>query len=449
MGRRIVKRKQWKPIVIALLAAVIFPVGVVGLIYFDWVESGRESESIVVEEIEDSGAGIKTEPQYDATPLEEAVGLSKETSKAVTEIDDGEKDSAESQPIDDLAEQILERMTLYEKICQMFIVTPEQLTGVSQVTASGETTKRCLSETPVSGIIYLQPNLQNYEQTKAMLFNVQEIAMEVEGIPLFLCVDEEGGRVLRIGGNEAFGIKKALPMADITSKAEAHTAGSYIGSYLSDLGFNVDLAPVCDVLTNPDNQVIGNRSFGSDADIVRDYAREFSNGLREHGILSTYKHFPGHGATADDTHEGFAYTDKSLDELLENELIPFADADNAGADMVMVSHISVPKILGEDSPCSLSYFMVTEVLKQRLGYSGLVVTDAMNMGAITDTYEADEAVVMAIKAGNDLILAPENLESAINEVMEKVNLNEIDEEQINSSVKRIILKKLSLSGYGD
>ena len=251
-----------------------------------------------------------------------------------------------------------------------------------------------------------------------------------------MCVDEEGGRVLRIGGNEAFGIKKALPMADITSKAEAHTAGSYIGSYLSDLGFNVDLAPVCDVLTNPDNQVIGNRSFGSDADIVRDYAREFSNGLREHGILSTYKHFPGHGATADD-------------ELLENELIPFADADNAGADMVMVSHISVPKILGEDSPCSLSYFMVTEVLKQRLGYSGLVVTDAMNMGAITDTYEADEAVVMAIKAGNDLILAPENLESAINEVMEKVNLNEIDEEQINSSVKRIILKKLSLSGYGD
>ena len=449
MGRRIVKMKQWKPIVIALLAGVILPVGIVGLIYSEWVDGGRESEPIVVEEIEDSGLRIRTEPQSDATPSDDAVDLSKESSKAETKIDEGETDSAESQSIDDLAEQILEKMTLYEKICQMFIVTPEQLTGVSQVTASGETTKRGLSDTPVSGIIYLQPNLQNFEQTKSMLFNVQEFAMEIEGIPLFLCVDEEGGRVLRIGGNDAYGIKKSLPMADITSKKEAHNAGSYIGGYLSDLGFNVDLAPVCDVLTNPDNQVIGNRSFGSDADIVRDYAREFSDGLREQGILSTYKHFPGHGATADDTHKGFAYTDKSLDELLENELIPFADADNAGADMVMVSHISVPKILGEDSPCSLSYFMVTEVLKQRLGYSGLVVTDAMNMGAITGAYEADEAVVMAIKAGNDLILAPENLESAVNEVMEKVNLNEIDEKQINSSVKRIILKKLYLSGYGD
>ena len=268
--------------------------------------------------------------------------------------------------------------------------------------------------------------------------------MEIEGIPLFLCVDEEGGRVSRIGGNASFGVENTVPMADITSADEAYGAGRFIGAYLSDLGFNVDFAPVCDVLTNPENQVIGNRSFGSDSDTVKKYARKFSDGLHEYDVLSTYKHFPGHGATAGDTHKGFAYTDKSLDELLEAELIPFADAENAGVDMVMVSHISVPEILGENVPCSLSYYMVTGVLKERLGYSGLIITDAMNMGAITGAYDSNEAVVMAIEAGNDMILAPGNLESDVEEIMERVSENEIDENRIDNSVKHIIAKKLEL-----
>lgn len=421
---------------IAAIAGILLPaVGMINLIYHDRVDSVHESNLTVVEDISGS--------EYDTGTSSDHFNSTFESKNIGGAGYDNQKEALpESVYLAGEAEKILNNMTLYEKVCQMFIVTPEQLTGVGQVTASGPATRNSLGRIPVGGIIYLQPNLQNPKQTRTMLSNIQEYAEEIEGIPLFLCVDEEGGRVSRIGGNASFGIERTLPMANISSVEEAHDAGAFIGSYLADLGFNVDFAPVCDVLTNPANQVIGNRSFGSDAETVNSYAREFSNGLHEYGILSTYKHFPGHGATAEDTHKGFAYTDKSLEELLKAELVPFADAENSGADMVMVSHISVPKILGEDIPCSLSYYMVTEVLKESLGYNGLVITDAMNMGAITDAYNKNEAVIMAVKAGNDMILTPMDLESAVNAVVEEVNTNEIDEDRIDDSVRRIILRKL-------
>lgn len=353
-------------------------------------------------------------------------------------------ENAKDEDIDKKAEEILAKMTLEEKVYQMFVVTPETLTGYDEVTESTDITKGKLEEYPVGGLIYFTKNLRDEQQTKRMLNNTTASAIELQGLPIFLCVDEEGGRVVRVAENDAFDVTNVGAMQDISSKEDAYAAGETIGTYLSNLGFNVDFAPVADVITNEKNEVIGDRSFGTDASVVTEYAVAYSDGLRSQEILSTFKHFPGHGATEGDTHEGFAYTTKTYEELIQSELVPFTKAEEAGVDMIMVAHISVPNVTGDNTPCTLSYKMITEILRGDLGYNGLVITDGMNMGAITDNYSSKEATVKAIQAGVDLVLMPENFHSAVEGVLEAVEQGEITEDRINESVIRIIKKKLMM-----
>ena len=388
-------------------------------------EQITEPQNKTVESVAD-----KTAESNEESVLEEVI--SESTPKAKTDLEVKEEQ----------AEEILAKMSLEEKVYQMFIVKPEQLTGAETVTAAGDTTKNCLQEYPVGGLVYFKANLLNKEQTSAMLSNSQKYALEISGLPLFLCVDEEGGKVARISSNASFGFEKIKPMKEMKSAEEAYGAGNAIGGYLSELGFNVDFAPDADVITNPQNTVIGDRSFGNDPELVKNYAAAYSDGLHSNGVLSAFKHFPGHGATEGDTHEGFAYTNKTLEELKQSELVPFMAAQEKGVDMVMISHISVPEILGNNTPCTLSRYMVTDVLKGELGYKGLIVTDAMNMGAITNTYGNDQAVVEAVKAGVDLILMPVDFKSAANAVVAAVEAGEIEMDSIDESVKKIIVKKL-------
>ena len=342
------------------------------------------------------------------------------------------------------AKEMLAEMTLEEKVYQMFIVTPEDLTGYDVVNASTEITKGWLEKYPVGGLIYFADNIMTREQTEDMLKNTTASAMELQGLPFFLCVDEEGGRVVRVAGNAKMGVENVGPMKDITDEDGAYAAGETVGSYLKALGFTVDMAPVADVLTNDKNTVIGDRSFGTDASVVDKYADAYSDGLHSQGILSVYKHFPGHGATEGDTHEGYAYTNKTYEELKEAELIPFANAKSNKIDMVMVAHIAVPKITGDNTPCTLSYKMVTEVLRNDLGYDGLIITDAMNMGAITENYSSKDATVKAIQAGVDIVLMPQDFKGSVEGVVEAVKNGEISEERIDESVLRIIQKKMKL-----
>ena len=342
------------------------------------------------------------------------------------------------------AEEILAEMTLEEKVYQMFIVTPEALTGYDVVNASTQITKGWLEKYPVGGLIYFADNIMTPDQTKDMLKNTMKSAVELQEMPIFLCVDEEGGRVVRVAGNSKMGVTNVGPMGEIKDEAGAKAAGATIGAYLKDLGFTVDMAPVADVITNDKNTVIGDRSFGSDASIVDQYADAYSDGLHSKGILSTYKHFPGHGATEGDTHEGYAYTNKTYEELKEAELVPFASAKRNKIDMVMVAHIAVPNITGDNTPCTLSYKMVTEILRNDLNYNGLIITDAMNMGAITENYTSKEATVKAIQAGVDIVLMPEDFKEAVKAVMDAVEKGDITEERINESVLRIIEKKLTI-----
>lgn len=339
-------------------------------------------------------------------------------------------------------EMILKEMTLEEKIYQMFIVTPEQLTGVSKVTAAGDLTKQKLQQYPVGGLVYFSANLVSKNQTKTMLSKVQKYANEIEGVDLFLCVDEEGGRVARVANNKAFRVKAVGPMAKVSSEEEAYNCGETIGAYLSELGFNVDFAPDADVLTNKSNSVIGDRSFGSDAELVTKYAVAYSDGLHAHGIMSTFKHFPGHGATEADTHEGYAYTNATYEELMAAELQPFSAAQVCGVDLVMVAHISAPNVVGDDTPCSLSEKMITGILRTDLGYDGLVITDAMNMGAIAQNYESGSASKMAVKAGVDIILMPSDFQAAYSSLYTAVKSGEISEERIDESVRRILTAKI-------
>ena len=336
------------------------------------------------------------------------------------------------------------RMSLEEKVCQMFIVTPEALTGYGQVTAAGEMSRDAFQSRPVGGLIYFDSNLEDESQTKSMLSNMQSYSKSFTGLPIFLCVDEEGGMVTRIAGKSGFNATDVGAMANISSGNEAYEAGSTVGGYLSALGFNVDFAPDADVITNPSNTVIGSRSFGSDPDIVTQYALRYSDGLHASGVLSTFKHFPGHGGTEADSHEGYAYTYRTYDELMVSEMKPFAAAGAGKVDFIMVAHVSVPNVLGDSTPCTLSYTMITKILKGEMHYGGIVVTDAMNMGAISNNYSSAGAAVEAIKAGVDMILMPNDFDAALGGVIDAVRSGEIPEARINDAVTRIVTVKMGL-----
>ena len=349
--------------------------------------------------------------------------------------------------LDEQASQLVSGMSLEDKVAQMFVITPEALTGYASVTAAGDTTKAAYESRPVGGLIYMADNLLSTEQTTEMLTNMQNIAMERTGLPVFLSVDEEGGTVARVANNDAFGVTDVGNMSDIGAAGDAqnaYNAGVTIGTYLKQLGFNVDYAPVADVLTNPDNTVIGTRSFGSDASVVADMVTKELEGLSSQGVFGVVKHFPGHGGVSGDSHDGAVTLDKSLEELMQTEFVPFQKAVENGVSFVMVGHISVPQVVGDNTPASLSQMMVSNVLREQLGYQGIVITDAMNMGAITGSYTADQAAVMAVNAGVDMILMPQDYETAYNGLLQAVQDGTITEDRINESVTRIVKVKLQM-----
>lgn len=347
----------------------------------------------------------------------------------------------------DEVQRIVDAMSLEDKVAQLFLVKPEAIVDIGTATAAGESTKQAIDKTPVGGFVYFSDNLQSEQQVQEMLSNVQKYSKDRTGLPAFLSVDEEGGTVARVAGSGRFDVTNVGDMADIGASGDvqkAKQAGETIGTYLSALGFNLDFAPDADVLTNPENTVVKKRSFGSDPQVVSDMSLAVAQGLAQHQIHSVYKHFPGHGATEGDTHKGYAYTNKTLDELKQSELIPFEYAIKNGAEFIMAAHISVPNITNDDTPTSLSKTMITDVLREQIGYDGIVVTDAMNMGAVTEQYTSAQAAVKALQAGADIILMPENFQEAYRGVLDAVKSGELTEEQIDTAVTRIVKVKINM-----
>lgn len=344
-------------------------------------------------------------------------------------------------------QNIVDSMSLEEKVAQLFLVQPEAIVDIGTATAAGDATKQAINKTPVGGFVYFSDNLQSEQQVQDMLRNVQKYSEDRIGLPAFLSVDEEGGTVARVASTGRFDVTDVGDMAKIGASGDvdqARQAGETIGSYLSELGFNLDFAPDADVLTNPDNTVVKKRSFGSDPRVVSDMSLAVAQGLAQHQVHSVYKHFPGHGATAGDTHQGYAYTDKTLDELKQSELIPFENAIQNNAAFIMAAHISAPRVTGDDTPASLSKTMITDILRGQMGYDGIVVTDAMNMGAVTEQYTSAQAAVKALQAGADIVLMPEDFQEAYQGVLDAVKDGTLTEQRINESVTRIVKVKVHM-----
>lgn len=361
---------------------------------------------------------------------------------------DASLDTSDNQSLDKQIQQKLNHMTLEEKVAQLFIITPEALTGYKTVVAAGAVTRDALKKYPVGGIVYFGQNIVDPVQLKKMTKNTRNYVKEMEGLPLFLAIDEEGGTVARIGKNNNFNVKTYIDMASIGASndlEQAYEVGATIGSYLKEYGLNLDFAPDADVLTNPNNKVIANRSFGCEGNLVANMSLEVAKGLLDNSVLPCFKHFPGHGATEGDTHEGFAYTDKTLKELKSNELIPFQVAAQNDIPFIMISHISVPKVIGDNTPSSLSKTMVKDILREQLGYNGIIITDSMSMGAIVNTYGSKEAVIKALQAGVDMILMPQNFKEAYEAVLKAVADGVLLEDRIDESLIRILRIKFTMN----
>lgn len=344
-------------------------------------------------------------------------------------------------------DRVLDSMTLEEKVNQLFMITPEALTGVGTVIQAGDGTREALEEHPVGGLIYFAQNLKDPDQTRTMLENTQEYASARSGFPIFLSVDEEGGQVARVGSNPAFGVPEIGNMSEVGAGGntqEAYETGSTIGAYLKDLGFNMDAAPDADVLTNPANEVVKYRSFGSDPELVSRMAAAELKGLNDQGIIGMYKHFPGHGGTTADSHEGYVYVEETLEKLKSGALVPFQDGADNGLRVIMVSHIACPEVTGDNTPATLSRQLVTDLLREDMGFDGLVITDALNMGAITEQYSSGEAAVAALNAGVDMLLMPADFQAAYDGVMAALENGELTEERIDESVRRILEIKLGM-----
>lgn len=348
---------------------------------------------------------------------------------------------------EDLESQVqsrLEKMSLEDKVAQMFVVTPESVTDSDIVVMAGEQTKEAIDNIPIGGFVYMSQNLQDPSQVKEMLSNAQQFSIDRIELPLFTCLDEEGGTVTRVNGNPNFNLESIESMADVETEERARSIGREMGRYLSELGFNVDFAPVADVLTNPDNEVVRYRSFGSDPEQVADMCSAVLQGLREYDVLGTFKHFPGHGATQGDSHTGNVFISKTWDELKGCELIPFQRGVEENVDFIMVGHISVPNVIGDDTPASLSYKMIYDCLKSEMQYKGLVITDAMNMGAIEQLCSSGKAAVKTIQSGTDIVLMPSDFESAYQAVINAVHNSSLSEDRINDAVTKILRTKLRL-----
>ena len=337
-----------------------------------------------------------------------------------------EEPQEERDALDDVVDTCIDAMSLEDKVAGLFIITPEQLTGVGTAVKAGEATQTALNDHAVGGLVYHGANIKSADQFSTMLSTTAAMSR----YPIFLAVTEEGG--------EGTVAKSAISVADVQTFAElaaagdssvARSAGSEIGGYLSGLGINVNLAPSA----NLDGK---SNSFGTDSTQAASYVAAMVEGLEGSEVSACLKTFPGIVSEAD-TEQGLASIQSDTDQLRAEEFPIFQAGIDAGADFCMISNVSAPNVTGDNTPCVLSSTVVTDLLRGELGFKGIVITDDFTDAAITEYYTAGEAAVKAIRAGVDMIYMPENFEDAYAGVLEAVNTGALTEDQIDQSLHRI------------
>ena len=376
------------------------------------------------------------------------------------------------QKTEKMIREYLGTLSLEDKVSGLFIITPEQLTGYDVVTEADGLVQESLEKYPVAGLIFFGQNISDRGQVQEMLASIKEwgsafpggelstsaaaesAAVEEEPgsgsvFPPFLAIDEEGGNVMRIGSS-AIDVPYVGSMGSVGAGGDpeaAYQAGSTIGAYLQELGFNLDLAPDADVLVDPGNVTIGDRSFGSDPEICGRMVHRYVDGLHENGIASCLKHFPGLGDTESDTHTGGAWSSRSIEDYRGTEFLSFGGGIDAGTEMVMISHLSNSELSGSDLPASLNKTIITDILRKELGYEGIVITDSLRMGAVTERFDSAEAAVNAVEAGVDLLLMPSDFNAARQGILDALHDGRISEERIDESLFRILSARAALAEH--
>lgn len=365
------------------------------------------------------------------------------------------------------AKEIVSNMTLEEKLGQMIMPDfrmwqedgtkePSDLTEINSEVAE------VIDKYDLGGVILFAENVKEISQTTTLIHDLQEVAINDKdgNLPLLITLDQEGGIVTRLG--EGTNLPGNMALGATRSEKSSYDAGYLIGRELNALGVNVDFAPVLDTNNNPENPVIGVRSISSNPELVGKLGKNIAKGIQDQGVAATAKHFPGHGDTSTDSHYGLPMVNKSIEELRETELKPFKIAIENGIDMIMTAHIQFPQIEKDTFiskkdgsqiviPATLSDDIITGILREEMGYDGVVITDAMNMKAISDHFGELESTKMAINAGIDIILMPtilrnnedvKKLDYIVNGILDSIKSGEIKEEEITDSAERIVKLKI-------
>lgn len=407
--------------ILAVIACFIIAIGIFSVIgyelYFRHAEPVLPEQQTMQEEPE------KTEPEETEEPEEP------------------EEPAEPEQSAEELrARELVTDLTLEQKVYQMFFVTPESLTGVDAATRAGDATKEALLENPVGGLLYSDKNIEDEDQLKELLSGSQTFLKEGEQIPAFLAIDEEGGDNAPVA--DALGTSSFDPMADIGAAGDesaAYAMGQSIGKDLSALGFNVNFAPVADLAGN---DVIGSRAFSDNGETAAAMVGNVVKGTQESKVLNAVTHFPGLGSINDVAHIERTKLEKSLDDMKAADLLPFRAAIENEVGFIIVSH-SIMTSVDDQRPCSMSAGVMT-MLRDELGFRGIILSDSMDIPAITDRYDPDDAALNAVTAGADMVLCPSNLNEAVKAIVEAVEEGELEESRIDESVVRILTAKLKL-----
>lgn len=351
--------------------------------------------------------------------------------------------------------ELLSRMTLEEKVGQVFVsrvfghsaTAPDQADIDANLRELGvRTAAELLVRYRLGGIVYFTwaHNTRDPRQIADLSNGIQRASLQQpRGLPVLISTDQEHGAVCRVGSPATL-FPGAMAIGAGGSRADARTLGRLAGRELRAMGIRQNYSPVADVNVDPANPVIGVRSFGADPDAVAAMVTAEVEGYRAVGVAATAKHFPGHGDTAVDSHTGFPVITHSREVWEAWDAVPFRAAIAAGADSVMTAHILLPSLDSSGDPATLSRPIVTGILRERLGYDGVVVTDALDMVGVRTKYGDDRVPVLALKAGVDQLLNPPHLDVAWNAVLKAVQDGELTERRLDVSVLRILRLKARL-----
>lgn len=332
----------------------------------------------------------------------------------------------------DQIKALIDSMTLEEKVGQLVIV------GVDGY-ENDEHSKQLMEKYHAGGFILFKKNIQDSAQLLTLLNSLKETNAALNKVPMFLSVDEEGGRVSRLPDEfKKFPSNKVIGQKNDSSLS--YQIGNILGRELSSFGFNMDFAPVLDINSNPKNPVIGDRSFGTTAGLVSRLGIETMKGIRAENVISVVKHFPGHGDTSVDSHVGLPRVNHDLKRLESFELVPFKAAIENSVDAIMIAHILLPK-LDPENPASFSKAVITDLLRTDMNFNGVVITDDFTMGAIEKNYDMGGAAVKSIQAGADIVLVCHGFdkqETVIKALLAAAQTGQISTGRLDESVYRVL-----------